>query len=362
MKYWKYIIIITLGLLVLILIIFTSENKISKLELISLKYNGSFYIIPPKDMRRMLNESKKNSEISIQKDFEYLLRVVGEKTTDNYYFSQPGVIYNKNEDKWINATPQLNSVLENAIRELEKQTPFGELLDWNEVDGIFPRMAKAKLRDLDTGLVLNIQRRGGSAHADVQPLSAQDTATLKQIYNGHWSWKRRAAILEIGNYKIAASMNGMPHGQGAIQNNFPGHFCLHFSDTRTHSGNSDLAHALMTRKAAGCIGEYLMDKTAREMVEIALTSVAQNDPLLVAYSFVLEENIGELLEYMKKIASLKMDKIEEVLPNEFTVAISWYETGKGENIKKEFAVIVDAVEGNKFLVRPAEIINAFLKQ
>ena len=42
--------------------------------------------------------------------------------------------------------------------------------------------------------------------------------------------KRRAIIVLIDeNQIIAASMYGrMPHGAGALQNGFPGHFCVHF--------------------------------------------------------------------------------------------------------------------------------------
>ena len=52
---------------------------------------------------------------------------------------------------------------------------------------------------------------------------------MKKIYHNQWSWKRRAIIVLIDHQMIAASMHGMPHGAGALQNDFPGHFCVHFS-------------------------------------------------------------------------------------------------------------------------------------
>ncbi|MDQ7862438.1 hypothetical protein RCO48_19805 [Peribacillus frigoritolerans] len=47
----------------------------------------------------------------------------------------------------------------------------------------------------------------------------------------------------INNQMIAASMHGMPHGAGALQNGFSGHFCVHFSGSITHRlKNEDLSH------------------------------------------------------------------------------------------------------------------------
>ena len=53
---------------------------------------------------------------------------------------------------------------------------------------------------------------------------------MKTIYQGKWSWQRKAIIVELEDgRRLAASMHGMPHGAGAIRgNNFNGHFCVHF--------------------------------------------------------------------------------------------------------------------------------------
>jgi len=106
--------------------------------------------------------------------------------------------------------------------------------------------------DVRTGISFKVQRRGGSKHADVQPLTAADTAKMKQLY-GQWSWGRRAILVTVNGRTMAASMNGMPHGAGAITgNNFPGHFCIHFLGSRTHGTNSlDPDHQYMVRVAAG---------------------------------------------------------------------------------------------------------------
>ena len=113
-------------------------------------------------------------------------------------------------------------------------------MDWwtSDIQKIFARGVTATITDVETGLAWREQRRGGTNHADVQPLTAADTAALKQAYGGTWSWTRRAIFVTINGVNYAASMNGMPHGSGAIKdNNFNGHHCIHFTNSRTHGSN-----------------------------------------------------------------------------------------------------------------------------
>jgi LysM repeat protein len=129
----------------------------------------------------------------------------------------------------------------------------GQMIDWQTVNSLFPKGSTATLQDIETGLRFQIYRLFGTNHADCEPLTAADTAIMKKIYGGHWSWNRRAVLLLINGQAIAASMNGMPHGSEEIlDNNFPGQFCLHFLNSRTHGTNRiDPDHQAMVRKAAG---------------------------------------------------------------------------------------------------------------
>lgn len=113
-------------------------------------------------------------------------------------------------------------------------------MDWwtSGIQMIFPRGGIATVTDVETGLAWKEQRRGGTNHADVQPLTAADTAAMKQAYGGTWSWARRAIFVTINGVNYAASMNGMPHGGGSIaDNDFSGHHCIHFTNSRTHGSN-----------------------------------------------------------------------------------------------------------------------------
>jgi len=137
---------------------------------------------------------------------------------------------------------------------------YGELVDWSQVKNIFKVGMTAVVTDLDTGLTWKVKRLGGSNHADIEPLTAQDTAIMKKAYGGEWSWARRAVVVNINGRKIAGSINGMPHGgQTIYNNNFNGHHCLHFLNSMTHGSNQwapspahvDAAHQNAVRRAAG---------------------------------------------------------------------------------------------------------------
>lgn len=127
-------------------------------------------------------------------------------------------------------------------------------MDWwkSDIQKIFAKGTDALITDVETGLQWHEKRRGGTNHADVQPLTKDDTANLKKAYGGKWSWNRRAIWVTINGKTYAASMNGMPHGGSSIKdNNFDGHHCIHFTNSRTHCSNKVCPnHQKMIKKAA----------------------------------------------------------------------------------------------------------------
>lgn len=131
---------------------------------------------------------------------------------------------------------------------------YGEMADWWTVASkVFAVGDVATITDLDSGLSYQVVRKGGTNHADCQPLTASDTAKMKQAYGGSWSWTRHAILVNVNGRVFAASQNGMPHGgQSIYNNNFEGHFCIHFLNSRTHGTNRvDPAHQAAVHKAAG---------------------------------------------------------------------------------------------------------------
>ncbi|REE88576.1 hypothetical protein A8990_10872 [Paenibacillus taihuensis] len=169
-----------------------------------------------------------------------------------------GMVYDASTDEKVILREQDRWLLLQRVREL-RQSYYGKLLTWDEAEVYVPRMASFALTDLDTGMTFNVQRRAGSSHADVQPLTREDTEIMKRIYNGRWSWKRKAVLVRADGMVLAASMHGKPHGgDGIPDNDFPGHFCVHFLGSTTHKTQSvDPEHQLMVFKAAGKLPEYV---------------------------------------------------------------------------------------------------------
>ena len=125
--------------------------------------------------------------------------------------------------------------------------------DWwkSGINKRFCRGTVATITDCGTGLSWHEERRGGSNHADVQPCTKADTTKLKQAYGGKWSWNRRPIVVTINGENFAASMNGMPHsGNSILDNDFPGHHCIHFTNSRTHNSNKvDVNHQKAIKQA-----------------------------------------------------------------------------------------------------------------
>ena len=127
-----------------------------------------------------------------------------------------------------------------------------EMLDWfHGGSKVIPRGATFTVKDVLTGKTFKCKRLYGANHMDTEPLTAEATATLKKIYGGRWSWGRRAVLVMYKGHVYAGSMNGMPHGNCSIKDNdFDGHFCIHFTGSMTHESKKvDAAHQNAVKRA-----------------------------------------------------------------------------------------------------------------
>ncbi len=111
-----------------------------------------------------------------------------------------------------------------------------EVLDWyaDNVSKVIPKGARFTVKDIVTGKTFEMVRWSGGDHMDAEPRTEEDAATIKAIYGGSYSWRRRAILIKYNGHVYAASMNGMPHGTTTIENEFDGHLCIHFKNSRTH--------------------------------------------------------------------------------------------------------------------------------
>ena len=109
-------------------------------------------------------------------------------------------------------------------------------LEWFKTGkNVMKRGAYGYLYDITTGIKLRIKRMGGTNHADVEPATSSDTAKLKKVAGGKFSWVCHPVILMAGGKYVACSINTMPHGDQTIyDNNYDGQFCLHMVGSLTH--------------------------------------------------------------------------------------------------------------------------------
>ncbi len=117
-----------------------------------------------------------------------------------------------------------------------------ELLEWSVAKTIFTLNAPAQVYDVRSGLTYTVQSFSNGSHADVEPLTKADTEILHQTFDNRWQWSVRPVWVTINGHTMAASINGMPHGGGVIDDNgIDGQVCIHFLHSTTHNGNKSFA-------------------------------------------------------------------------------------------------------------------------
>lgn len=143
-------------------------------------------------------------------------------------------------DETLNSIYDANNTItqENALFNKLKGTV--ELLDWFKggSDWLY-RYSYFTITDVKTGLSFHARRFGGWYHADSEPVTAADTAIMKQMC-GSWTWDRRPIWVTLNGRTVAASMHCMPHMANPTQsNNFDGHFCIHLFHSKVHENSKE---------------------------------------------------------------------------------------------------------------------------
>ncbi|MCL2197433.1 MAG: SH3 domain-containing protein [Defluviitaleaceae bacterium] len=110
-----------------------------------------------------------------------------------------------------------------------------ELLHWSEARYVMTKGTIFTLVDVRTGLSWQAASFSNGNHADIETITAEDTAIKRQAFGGSWTWTPRPVLVLINGRTLAASVNGMPHaGSTRSGNNMNGHVCLHFLGSTTH--------------------------------------------------------------------------------------------------------------------------------
>ena len=241
---------------------------------------------------------------------------------------------------------------------------YGEFLPWKDVDKLFPRGSNAVVVDVDSGISFQVQRRGGSSHVDAQPLTAGDSAAMKEAYGGRWSWKRRAVLVVLPEgRKIAASMAGMPHGQGAIANNdFDGHFCIHFRDSKTHgSRKTDLAHQIMIWKASGTIDEHTKDLDPEGVIALLFTALDQHEYSISRQLIHPDIDVNPLLLQLQQIERIRCDTAKALGGDQFSVDVSIIFADSTQEVRQK-AVLTVYGEESPFKIAASSLLQLLERQ
>ncbi|OPH47561.1 hypothetical protein BC351_10220 [Paenibacillus ferrarius] len=199
---------------------------------------------------------------------------------------------------------------------------YGEMLPWEEASLVLPKYSKFTIVDVQSGLSFEGQRRAGSSHADVQPLTKEDSATLKAIYGGAWSWDRRAVLVKLNGRTLAGSMHGMPHGGDGIPgNDFNGHFCIHFLGSVTHGSRSvDPAHQVMVHRAAGLLIPYISKLSPWALIDVWISAANQGDLQLLQATTGTEQAVH--VRSMRRLSKFPEQDVSQLLQLETAVSVT----------------------------------------
>ncbi len=133
---------------------------------------------------------------------------------------------------------------------------YGELSSWAEVDAVFTVGATVTVTDFNTGATFQMQRTGGTNHANVEPPDSANYDSFVNVMGGDLSWEKRAVLVEIGGVKYAGSIFGNPSGEDTLgeANGMKGHTEIYFNgSTSDFFGFTDRYHQEKVLIAAGQI-------------------------------------------------------------------------------------------------------------
>lgn len=90
---------------------------------------------------------------------------------------------------------------------------YAELMNYVEALELFEEGMEAEVLDIETGITYTVRRiEGGyTTIADVETVSIEDTEALLETAGGEWNIIRRAVIVTIGDYTLAASISPYEH-------------------------------------------------------------------------------------------------------------------------------------------------------
>jgi hypothetical protein len=86
-------------------------------------------------------------------------------------------------------------------------------IDWDEANKIIPLFSSFGVTDAETGSSWMMMRTSGKLHADVEPITKEDTLKMLSCFPEDDSFENatyRPVIVNLGSEKYAAALMGFP--------------------------------------------------------------------------------------------------------------------------------------------------------
>ena len=150
-----------------------------------------------------------------------------------------GTVARTPNGSWLPTEHQIASTLSINV-ESEKVTPpvlltKVELVDWfTNGKQLFNSGEIFSVTDYVSQKQINLKVLSAGNHCDIEPATAEDTTSMKELFQS-WTWTPRPVIIHQDGRNIAGSLSGMPHSIDTTPNNaVTGHFDLYLHNSIPH--------------------------------------------------------------------------------------------------------------------------------
>lgn len=228
----------------------------------------------------------------------------------HFLYDHDGNLFEKERPLQYMLSANLKQKIEDLVAKVES-VHYAKATPWEQVKQTFGRMEYATVIDLETGERFHVQRRAGSRHADVQPLTRTDTQTMKKFIRangagsaGRFSWRSTAfispprctACLTVRGYRRKRLSRTLLHPL--------------FGSSTHKRKEPDPSHSLMIQKASGSLAANLIGASAEELVGYFLTALHEQD----IHSLRMTTDGFPLPDRLAQVASIR--KTEMVIPSD----------------------------------------------
>ena len=129
----------------------------------------------------------------------------------------------------------------------------GDPVSWGDVKDLLVAGCSYKATDCYTGRSFMLVFSGGEHHAEMEPADAESASVFNYICGAEYNYLKRPIVIEIGDSRVAASVQCYPHGSDTVDgNDIEGHVCVFFEGSSSHVGNMpDVEHNENIKIASG---------------------------------------------------------------------------------------------------------------